>query len=119
MPRDPATKVLVFADDSSAWRSGKNVNLLCRELQKHLNEVSTWADKWGFRLSETKTTAVLFTQAFKSEIKSIKLSINGTPIKVMNEAKFLGMTFDRRLSWATHLANVETKCKKTINLREV
>ena len=115
-PRDPATKSSIFADDSSAWRSGKNIGLLSREIQKHLDKVSSWADKWGFKLSETKTTAVLFTNSLKIDLSSIKLSIKGINIKLANEAKFLGVTFDRRLTWGIHITNVETKCKKTINL---
>jgi hypothetical protein len=114
-PVDPATNTSVFADDSAAWKSGSNVRLLARHIQQHLDNVQRWADTWGFKLSETKSIAVLFTRS-KTPATEVKLSINKQRIAVENQAKFLGIIFDRELSWRPHISQVVDKCKKVVNL---
>lgn len=44
------------------------------------------------------------------------LKINGLSIPVSNEFKFLGVTFDRRLTWTPHINCVKTKCLARINI---
>jgi len=46
----------------------------------------------------------------------ITLNINGQDIKIENSAKFLGLTFDSKLSWSAHIKYIEDKCKKRLNL---
>lgn len=44
------------------------------------------------------------------------LKINGLPIPVSNQFKFLGVTFDRRLTWTPHVNYLKTKCLARINI---
>lgn len=115
-PTDVNTQASIFADDGSAWRSGKNVALLNRKLQEHLDAVADWANTWGFRLSEKKTTAMLISRARHPATAEVTLKVNGVPIPVMREVKFLGVTFDSRLSWEPHIGLVINKCKRATNL---
>ena len=43
-------------------------------------------------------------------------SLNGMPIPVVEKTKFLGMIFDRKLSFIPHLYYLKEKCLKAINL---
>ena len=113
-PVDLMTRSSIFADDSAAWRSGRNVSFLNRKLQKQLDAVADWSDRWGFKLSETKTIAVLFGSHHK--LSDVNLTIKGVPVPVQTEAKFLGVTFDHRLSWKPHIDNLVTRCKRVTNL---
>ena len=113
-PVDMMTRSSIFADDSAAWRSGRNVSFLNRKIQTQLDAVVDWSDRWGFKLSETKTIAVLFGSHHK--LTDVKLSIKGVPVPVQTEAKFLGVTFDHRLSWKPHIDNLITRCKRVTNL---
>ena len=116
-PTDPATEGAIFADDGSAWRSGGSVKLLNKALQNHLDRVSDWSDQWGFKLSESKSTAVLFTKSHKAKgEEELQLTIKGTPIKIDKQFKFLGVTFDRRLTWNAHITAAIDKAKKASNL---
>ena len=116
-PADRATEAAIFADDCSAWRSGVNVKLLNKLLQDYLNRATEWSEEWGFKLSNTKSTAMLFTKSPKPKGEAdLKLTINGTPINVATEFKFLGVIFDRRLTWDSHITAVIDKAKKALNL---
>jgi len=75
-PLDARILPSIYADDCAAWKAGKDVALLCRQLQQHLDSVITWTDTWGFKLSEEKSAAVLFT-INKKLVDSVKLTIKG------------------------------------------
>ena len=116
-PSDVATKSAIFADDNSAWKSGRNVTHLNQAMQRHVDNVADWSSRWGFKLSEKKSTAVLFTRSTRPAITAeVTLKINGVAVPVEKEAKFLGVIFDSRLSWKAHISHVVTKCKRAVNL---
>ena len=44
------------------------------------------------------------------------LTLNGTPIPVVEDNKFLGVIFDRKLSFIPHIKQLKAKCQKALNL---
>ena len=44
------------------------------------------------------------------------LHLNGSPIPVVEESKFLGILFDRKLSFIPHIKYLKAKCLKALNL---
>ena len=47
------------------------------------------------------------------------LTLDGTPIPVVEENKFLGVIFDRKLSFIPHIKQLKAKCQKALNLLRV
>ena len=47
------------------------------------------------------------------------LLLNGTPVPVVEETKFLGVVFDRKLSFIPHIKHLKDKCTKALNLLQV
>ena len=47
------------------------------------------------------------------------LLLNGTPVPVVEETKFLGVVFDRKLSFIPHIKHLKDKCTKALNLLRV
>ena len=64
-----------------------------RQLQLCLNKIQDWADNNGFKFSKSKTTGVHFCQKRKHH-NDPDLKLNGIPIKIVKEFKFLGVIFD-------------------------
>jgi hypothetical protein len=58
--------------------------------------------------------AVLFAPNNKQH--EVKQTINGTEIKLEKSARFLGVEFDRGLSWRPHVDYVTERCRKRFNL---
>ena len=48
-----------------------------------------------------------------------ELYLNETPIRVVTEAKFLGVKFDNKLSFIPHMKELKIKCQKALNLLKV
>jgi len=52
----------------------------------------------------------------KHAIPSLNLYLNGKPIERTTDAKFLGVTFDQRLTWKPHILELKKKCLRTLNI---
>ena len=47
------------------------------------------------------------------------LTLDGTPIPVVEEIKFLGVIFDKKLTFIPHIKKLKAKCRKALNLLRV
>ena len=77
-------KISIFADDIAIWFSGRNVENCVKTLQKSLDEIIKWCKKWGFKLSISKSKAIIFSNKQpKGEIKKLKLEDNTLDYVIM------------------------------------
>lgn len=108
----------LFADDCALFKSVSNHQLdnATATMQKNLDAVQMWCDKWGFKMSVNKTVGVLFTRDRHLKEKMKPIVINGKPIKIEKEAKFLGLYFDERLNWQSHFDYIIKRCNARLNL---
>ncbi len=73
-----------------------------------------WADKWGFKILVEKSKYVIFTNKRKTENQG--LCLYGKPLERLKEFKFLGVHFDERVTWRSHIEKTVKKCEKVINV---
>jgi len=52
----------LYAGDFCFWESGSHIEHLFKRCQDSLIKVDKWCTKWGFKLSVSKSAAVLFTK---------------------------------------------------------
>ncbi|GFO24421.1 RNA-directed DNA polymerase from mobile element jockey [Plakobranchus ocellatus] len=79
----------------------KHLQHLERTIQLCINNVQKWVSENGFRFSVSKTTCVHFhRQRIYAEPA---LHLDGQPIPVKGEAKFLGVVFDSKLTFSSHV----------------
>ena len=83
-----------------------------RQLQQN-NKIENWATSNGFKFSKSKTQCVHFCQLRKQHDDPV-LHLYGSPIPVVEESKFLGILFDKKLSFIPHI-----KYLKALNLLKV
>ena len=94
--------------------------LICyRPKQQCLNKLSDWADINGFKFfSPSKTVCIYFCRLRKPHPEPTLL-LNGTPVPVVEQTKFLGVIFDRKLSVIPHIKHSKDKCTKALNPLQV
>ena len=95
------------------WRSGSNLEHKSSILQAHFNEFQEWCDKWGFEISTSKTTTIIFSNKPHAEQNA---KIRDEDMKFSSTVKFLGVIFDKRLTWRAHIQYVVNPCNKRMNL---
>ena len=77
-----------------------------RQMQQNLNKIEYWATSNGFKFSKSKTLCVHFCQLRKQHDDPV-LHLYGSPIPVVEESKFLGILFDRKLSFIPHIKDLK------------
>ena len=111
--------VIMFADDSNLFTSGKNLQKLFFEMNAELEHISTWFKANKLSLNVNKTKFSLFHSTGKKRlIPNVlpKLFIEDVEIKRDLVTKFLGVYIDENISWKSHIAHVCCKISKTIGI---
>ena len=94
------------------------MHVIERHLQQCIHRIENWALNNGFKFSKSKTQCVHFCQLRKLH-DDPELYLYGSPIPVVEEFKFLGVIFDRKLSFIPHIKYLKAKCLKAMNLLKV
>ena len=105
----------LFVDDLAIYFSSSTPETVGRKLQMAINKIFNWTQKTGFKLSKEKTVAVHFHRKNNPQIDP-QLKIGDHAIPYKDKAKFLGMTFDKKLRWKDHIEDLRKKCTKSLNL---
>ena len=90
------------------FASGKNLVYLHRRVQRHLDAVLSWASKWCLSIGAQKTQAIVFTKRRYLD-RLPRLSVSDVPIEYSPHVTYLGVTFDRHLTWARHVESCRRK----------
>ena len=96
------TDCSLYVDDFCICYRSKSMATIERQLQQNLNKIENWATSNGFKFSKSKTQCVHFCQLRKQHDDPV-LHLYGSPIPVVEESKFLGILFDRKLSFIPHI----------------
>ena len=108
----------LYVDDFGIFYKSKNMENIEFRLQRCLNKVETWATENGFKFSKTKTQCVHFCQLRALHPDPV-LNIYGSPIPVVEEATFLGLLFDKKLSFIPYIKALKAKCLKALDVLKV
>ncbi len=82
------------------------------------NYVHKWCVENGFQFSKSKAVAVHFCQ-LRSLHLDPSLKLGGEVIKVVKEAKVLGILFDRKLTFISHIKALKAHCLKALDVLKV
>ncbi|VVC34312.1 Endonuclease/exonuclease/phosphatase,Reverse transcriptase domain,Zinc finger, CCHC-type, partial [Cinara cedri] len=100
LPTSENTIVGTYADDIALLSASSDCTIVSQQLQTHLNTLSEWFTNWKIKNNESKSSFVTFSLRPHN---CPAVSINNTIIPHSNEVEYLGLTFDRRLTWSPHL----------------
>ena len=115
---DSKTDGSLYVDDFGICYRSKNMRTIERKLQQCINRIEDWATSNGFKFSKSKTQCVHFCKLRKVHNDPV-LYLYGSPIPVVEESKFLGVIFDRKLSFIPHIRYLKAKCLWALNLLKV
>jgi len=114
----PDVDCSLYVNDFVICYCSKYTHIIERHLQRCLDKLQEWADTNGFKFSTTKTVCLHFCHLHKLHPHP-QLFLNGSPIPVVEEVKFLGVIFDKKFSFLSHLRYLKNRCTKALNLLRV
>ena len=114
VPTETGITTTLYADDIAFWFSNKNPDYVVKKVQNYITDVEGWANKWGFKISQEKTQAIVFTN--KIIPVSSNLQIGGKDIPYLPYIKYLGVYFDRRQTWRKQVEHLFNMSIPVLNL---
>ncbi len=60
MFKDVHCEKVKFADDGTIWKTGSNESLLAADIEKDLETVKKWTDRWRIKMNVDKTEVCCF-----------------------------------------------------------
>lgn len=107
LPKVTTNKMVLFADDSTAVIKCTNKNDYEQDINTALQNIINWLHNNNLVINLNKTKIMHFHQ--RSEHPNVHIDYHGCNIEEANEAKFLGIVIDSKLTWKPH---IEVLCKK-------
>ena len=102
-------KTSLYADDLATWASSPSVECATSIVQAALNRLVEWSSKWRLPLNPLKCETSFFSlDPYPSRIQP-SLYILNSPLKFNPHPNFLGVTFDRTLSFKHHVLSLRKK----------
>ena len=114
IPIDPYSNtvgVSQFADDLGFWTFAKSEKTIKYRLAKVLSDLEAWCSKWRIKLNAKKTQLIMLKTK-----KNIELELFGEKLTAVQEAKLLGVTLDKKLTFNAHIDENAKKGRQRLSL---
>jgi hypothetical protein len=89
----------------------RKVGYVLRKLQRGLSSIGTWCERWNMKLNKDTNQAIYFSHRLR--LPETQLTFNGRNIPFVNHVKYLGVIFDKRITWRLHIEMIEAKTFRT------
>lgn len=99
-----------FADDLAIWTCEEHISVANNRIQQALSVLEEWSKTWLVNISEEKTTCTVFSLSNKKQ--PAKLVLNGKLLRREENPKYLGVTFDCRLTWRTQIEASRSRARQ-------
>jgi hypothetical protein len=106
------SEILIFADDCSLLASGTDPTETAEQLNRDLQQISSWADKWKVTFNAGKTKDIIFSNKMLNN--SPPLVVNDSFINRVNTHRHLGIYLTSNLDWSTQINDICLKANRKL-----
>ena len=107
----PGVRTSLFADDLAIWASDRSIDVAEAKVQVALGELVKWAGRWKLPISVEKTVATVFTADPHQARREAELYLGNVRLSHEPNPTFLGVTYDRTLSFKQHVDKIKARMK--------
>ena len=111
MPSCVQSPARLFADDCLVYKKIRSQDD-CIALQEDLQKLQEWEERWLMQFHPEKCEVITISNR-RSPTK-YGYSIHGHQLQHVDNAKYLGVTINKSLSWNPHVDNVTKKANQTL-----
>lgn len=112
IPTTIHTQLAQFADDTAIYKSSHSLKIITDRIQHHLNKIDNWSTLWKIKLNPSKSTAKIFSLRPFAHPPPLHINKHTIPWTSQNQTvKYLGLNFDTRLNWKTHITLKQQQAK--------
>ena len=100
-----------YADDNYTIETGKKLDETIGKVKLKSEILIQWLKKSGMKVNASKTELCIF---HRNDIQSSVIILDNEQIFSKSTIKVLGLTFDSKLNWFSHVTSTLIKCKRTL-----
>jgi hypothetical protein len=110
-PQTIGVNLALFSDYTFLHATERKEGYVLRKVQRGLNSMSAWCERWNIKINEDKTQATYFSHQRRPP--DSLLTLNGRNIPFVNSVKYIYVIFDKRMTWKLHIEAIEAKAFRT------
>ena len=107
--------VKIFADDTKVF-SAINEEEDYKSLQKDLDHLSEWSDKWQLRFNVSKCGVMYYGNRSEKHAYSMEEGGVKRELAKLNEEKDLGVIFDPSMTFSKHVGMIANKANRILGV---
>jgi len=108
--------IFLFADDASLMKTFKNIEEATASINRDLLHLAQWAHLWRITFNALKTVFMIISLRLHLPYPNPILLLNNTPLKQVQQERYLGMVLSSNMSWKNHIHSLTSKASKRIGL---
>ena len=112
LPR--GVKAALYADDLVLWCTEEEAGTAAFRMQLALDQVNKWTKQWCVTINKDKSSTTLFTLSPKKDHRP--LTLDGIVLRKEDQQTYLGITYDKRLTWSQHISGAEAKARRKLHI---
>jgi hypothetical protein len=106
---------IIFADDICIGIIFKTKSdYLEKKINEYLGELESWTNIWRLTLAPSKCQYMVFSNG--QTVDDFKLNLYGEELEHTDCPKFLGIRFDRKLTFKNQIEHILTSCNSRLNV---
>jgi hypothetical protein len=116
VPTHPNVHALSYADDLTVISQSPSYGAATAQLQEYMSCLELWLNRNRLRVSASKSSVTLITPYTAEYSAEPQVLLNGSAIPVTTDAKILGVTYDRGMTFSSHVSNIVQKTHSRLNV---
>ena len=107
----------MYADDTSASCSAKDIDNLCNDLESEIDNIAEWLRQNELSLNTDKTEymSVDHKRQTNSILDPLEEIVNGGPIKRAEKVEYFGITVDENSTWNEQHKNLKGQIRNALS----
>ena len=106
----------LFADDTCVAINANSLSNLELNINSELKEISKWVNANHVTTNPERSNILVVPPKLNCTHDKIADTINSTLVKVVKEAKYLGIIVDNKLAFGPHIAHLESKLSRAVGI---
>ena len=116
LPNSTKTIPRLFANDTYLTVHQSNLSNLQIELNLELIRLSEWCKSNKLAINPSKSQLLVISSRMNELVTDFDVLLNGTTLPLSNSVKYLGVTFDSKLTFESHNKILETNLSKAVGI---